>query len=271
VHYFTSWQERIGNSFFLGLGEAIQATLKAAPKDAPITITGNSVYTSTLFFATPRPTEYIATVGIPDPTSPFQTVENFGRFKFGIHPEEFSKQAYWVAHISELSNFNLLTYDVKTFGNYAAVTRKAPETLMCYRQLEVWDLKGHQDLSTLAVDHEVDSTEIGLPIADQRFSRGFGVHGDSDWSLRLNEPAESLEIGMGLASGGGCSEGLRFKILLDDKEAFDSKRMKPGQLKFTKIALQNVKKISFITEAGMSNRCDHGLWITPVIKHCPNK
>ncbi|RYY04882.1 MAG: hypothetical protein EOO53_00755 [Gammaproteobacteria bacterium] len=271
IHYFTSWQERIGNSFFLGLGEAIQATLKVAPKDAPIIITGNSVYTSTLFFATPSPKEYVATVGIPDPTSPFQTVENFGRFKFGIHPEELSKQSYWVAHISELAKFDLLAYDIKTFGNYAAITRKDTQTLMCYRPLEVWQLTGHQDLSTVAIDREVDSTETGLPIADQRFTRGFGIHGDSDWSLTLNEPAESLEIGMGLASSGGCSEGLRFKILLDDKEAFDSHTMKPGQVKFTTVPLQHAKKISFITEAGMSNRCDHGLWLTPVVKRCPNK
>ncbi len=269
IHYFTSWQERIGNSFFLGLGEAIQATLQAAPKDAPIIITSNSVYTSTLFFATPSPKEYVATVGIPDPTSPFQTVENFGRFKFGIHPETINQEAYWVAHISELAHFDLLAYEVKTFGNYAAVTRRNHDTLACYQPLEIWGLSGQQDFSTFGINRDLDSSEFGLPIADQRFTRGFSVHGESNWSLYLNDPADVLEIGLGLSSVGGCSDGMKFKILLDDKQAFDGKTMKPGQLKFASIPLHNAKKITFITEAGISNRCDHGLWISPVLKRCP--
>lgn len=269
AHYFMSWQARIGNSFFVGLGEAIQTIVKAAPKTAPIVITSNSVYTSTLFFTQQSPKEYVATVGIPDPTSPFQTVENFGRFKFGIHPEILNNQDYWVAHISELASFSLFAYNIETFGNYAAVTRKNPQELMCLQPLELWGLTGTQDYSGFAVNREVDSNDMGLPIAGQVFSQGFGVHGESHWSMEINTPAERLEVGMGLSSSSGCSDGQRFKILLDNKLAFDSKTMSPGELKFASISLKNAKKLSFITEAGASNRCDHGLWITPVIKRCP--
>lgn len=268
MHYFTSWQERIGNSFFVGLGESIQSILKAAPKDAPLIITSNSVYTSTLFFAQPSPTEYVKTVGIPDPTSPFATVENFGRFKFGIHPEALDGQAYWVAHISELASFSLFAYNIETHGNYAAITRKQPQDMMCLQPLELWGLTGAQDFSSFGINREVGSNDMGLPIAGQQFGQGFGIHGDSHWSLDLSAPAERLELGMGLSSSSGCSDGQRFKILLDGKLAFDSKIMSPGQLKFASIPLQNTKRISFVTESGASNRCDHGLWITPIIKRC---
>ncbi|GGY79826.1 hypothetical protein GCM10011613_25990 [Cellvibrio zantedeschiae] len=268
VHYFTSWQARIADNFFVGLGESIQAVLKAAPKDAPIVITNNSVYTSTLFFAQPDPKEYVRSVQIPNRNSPFQTVEKFGRFSFGIQPENIGTQHYWVAHISELNQFNLFAYNLHTFGNYAAVTRKTPEQMMCLKALDVQPLTGQQDYQTFALNKEVDATDLGLPIAGGIFNEGFGVHGNSQWSMELPASAERLELGMGLSSSSGCSDGQRFKILVDNKLAFDSSIMRPGQLKFASIPLNRAKRISFVTEAGASNRCDHGLWVTPVIKHC---
>lgn len=270
VQYFTSWSKQITMNFFDGFGDAIKYITKVAPPNAPITITGNAnmPYISVLFFTKTPPETYIKTAVIPDRTAPFQGVQSFDRFTIGLSAADIPKQSYWVVHISELAGFNLFAYDIKSFGDYAAVTRKDGNELMCLQPLELWGLTGRQDYNSFAINREVDSNDMGLSIAGQQYGQGFGVHGDSYWSLDLSAPAERLELGMGLSSSSGCSDGQRFKILLDGKLAFDSKVMSPGQLKFASISLQNTKRISFVTEAGASNRCDHGLWITPIIKRC---
>lgn len=271
IQYFTSWSKQISTNFFEGFGDAIKYITKVAPPEAPIAITGNAnmPYISVLFFTKTPVENYIKTAVIPDRTAPFQGVESFDRFTIGLSPTFTPQQSYWVAHISELASFNLLDYNIKTFGDYAAVTRKTIQEKTCLQPLEISGFTGEQDYDKLAINKEVGSNRIGLPIAGQQFAQGFGIHGDSQWSLELKAPTEQLEIGMGLSSSSGCSDGQRFKILLDDKLAFDSKVMRPGQLKFTSVSLHNAKKISFVTEAGASNRCDHGLWITPVIKRYP--
>lgn len=270
VYYFISWQEKITASFFPGLGDAIKVIQEQAPVDAPIIVTDKSIYTSVIFFMQPDPTEYVATAIIPDPTSPFQSVLGFGHVRFGIRQHQIANNNYWVAHISELANFNLAEYNIQTFGNYAAVTRRPQSEIACYQPLPLSELSGSQDYSVVAINRDVDSPVEGLPILEQIFKTGFGVHGDSNWSTYLNSPAESLQIGLGLSATSGCSDGMEFRILLDEKLAYESQVLKPGQLKFTEIGLQNAKKITFITRAGGNNRCDHGLWITPTVKRCPH-
>lgn len=271
IHYLTSWSKQISSNFFNGFGDAIKYINQLAPANAPVTITSgaNMPYISVLFFTKIPPEAYIKTAVIPDRTAAFQGVQSFDRFTIGLSTANMIEQSYWVAHISELASFNLYSFNIQTFGDYAAVTRKKNRELSCMRPLDLAGLSGSQDFSSYAIDRETESETPGLFIAGQQFGQGFGVHGDSQWSLDLTAPAERLELGMGLSSNSGCSDGQRFKILLDDRLAFDSKVMSPGQIKFASIPLSNAKKISFVTVAGASNRCDHGLWITPVIKRCP--
>lgn len=270
LHYFISWQEKITNSFFPGLGEAINAIQEQAPENAEIIITDKSVYTSAIFFLQPKPEEYVKTAIIPDPLSPFQSVLGFTNVHFGIRANEIPNNAYWVAHISELVNFDLSAYNIQTFGNYAAVTRKPENEISCYQPMALWGFTGTQDYGTIAVNREVDSGVEGLSIADQIFAYGFGIHGDSNWTLMLDQNAKSLQFGVGLSSSSGCSDGIAFEILLDDKSVYKSPIMEPGQLRFDSIALQNAQKITFVTKAGMSNRCDHGLWVAPTLNYCPH-
>ena len=268
LHYFNSWHKRITENFFPGLGEALQTITEVAPADAPIAVTGNSVYTSTLFFTKPNPRDYVATAVIPDPTSAFANVDAFGRITFGINAERINSGNHWVAHISELHQFPLLGFNIQSFGRYAAITRKTPAEQVCYRPLELFRFTGKQDHGTLSINNEVDKFQGGLPIADQNFYSGLGVHGNSRWSMDMNQQDESLEIGMGLSSSSGCSDGLTFKVLLDGKQVFSSGHMRHGELTFARIPISGARKLTLATDAGYNNRCDHGLWITPTIKRC---
>lgn len=268
LHYFYSWQERISQSLFLGFGESLQAATKEAPSGHPITITNRSDYASFLFFTKPKLSEVLAASPGPISNLAVHNANNLGRFKFGITNEQLSYGDYWIAHISELQLFSLMNFNIQSFGSYAWITRKPTQELKCYESLELAGFYGKQDVGNLGINYEVESTVAGLPIAEQYFYAGLGVHGDSKWSMDLAQPAYALEVGIGLSSNSGCSDGIVFKLLADDKQVFSSQLMKPGALEFHNIALGQAQKLTFITEAGYSNRCDHGLWITPVIRRC---
>lgn len=268
LYYFISWQQRISENFFPGLGEAIQAVVAEAPVDAPLVITEHSVYTNILFYIQPNPRDYVASAEIPDPHSPFATVNGFGRVHFGINGDSIIKGNHWVAHKSELHQFPLYHFDIQTFGFYAAISRKQEAGSGCYRPLELTRFTGKQDLGTLGINSEVSSYNIGLPIADQIFYSGLGVHGDSSWTMDLHPNDELLEIGMGLSSTSSCSDGMTFKVLLDGKPAFNSGHLRPGGIQFTKIPLNGASKLTLATSAGYNNRCDHGLWVSPMLKRC---
>ncbi len=268
LHYFTSWHEKITENFFPGFGESLQTIIAKAPENEPLIVTNHSVYTNALFYAQPDPHEYVKTAIIPDPTSPFANVDGFGRITFGINADRIINRNYWVAHKSELHQFSPLSFDIQTFGFYAAITRKPQDVQACYRPLELFRFTGKQDHGVLSINNEVDAYQGGLPIADQNFYSGLGVHGDSQWTMDMSPADEFLEIGMGLSSSSGCSDGMKFKILLDGKPVFNSGRMRPGDLQFTKVPLNGAAKLTLATEAGYNNRCDHGLWLAPTIKRC---
>ncbi len=268
LYYFNSWQERITENFSPGLGESLEAIAAEAPPNAPITVTHHSVYTNSLFFLRTNPKEYVATAQIPDPRSPFATVNGFGRISFGITDERIFSGNYWVANRSELHKFPLFSFDIRTFGFYAAITRKPQSELACYRPLELSRFTGQQDHGSLGLNTEVDSYNFGLPIADQTFNFGLGVHGDSKWTTPLDSGSETLELGMGLSSNSSCSDGMNFRVLLDGKQVFESGKLRPGAIHFAKIPLNNAQQLTLTTSAGYHNRCDHGLWITPTIKRC---
>lgn len=269
IYYFVTWQKSITNNFYYGLGDAITYIDNKATSQDAIIITEKSVYTSTLFFVKPEPYEFVKTARIPNPTSPFYSVLGFTHYSFGINNIQNAQHNFWVAHISELAKFNLLDFNIKTFGSYAAVTRKSESERTYMRTLELNNLSGQQDFGSLGINREVSSDTIGLPISEQVFPQGLGVHGDSEWSMDLPSKINTLEFGVGLSSSSGCSDGIFFSILIDNKIIFNSDAIRHGQLEFHKLDLENAKRITFTTKAGANNRCDHGLWITPVINQSP--
>lgn len=271
LYYFVSWQKRITDNFFPGLGEALQTIQREAPSNEKLIVTQQSIYTNVLFYLRPNPHDYVKTADIPDPKSAFATVNGFSNVRFGINADTINNANFWVADRTELAQFPLPSYNIQTFGLYAAITRKPVNEQICYRPMDLMGFTGQQDNGTLSINQEVDNPYFGLPIANQTFYSGLGVHGDSKWSKPLDGEDESLEIGMGLSTNSNCSDGMTFRILLDDKLAFSSGKMTPGYLAFTKIPVKGAHKITLITDAGYNNRCDHGLWVTPTLKRCPLK
>ena len=273
LQYFTSWSARISADFFEGFGEAITRVVELAPKDAPITITANSnmPYISTLFFSKTSPQTYVKTAVIPNRRDAFQSVESFDRFKIGLKPGQFFLESFWVAHKSELGMFIDPSYRIESFSDYSAITRSPPELAGCLRPLTNTSMTGSQDYGQLTQNGEVDNEGKGFRIANQYIPFGFGVHGDSEWTLNLNEPIYQLSVGVGISDNNGCSDGMKFKVQADGKTLYTSGQIMPDTLGFTNIPLNNPKQLKFITEAGKDNKCDHGNWVRPIITTCNPK
>jgi|GEM_PF-455404 len=269
MQYFTTWSERITSDFFDGFGPAVKRIVEIAPKDVPINVTSNAnmPYITVLFFAKTPPETYVKTTVIPDRTSPFQGVNSFDRFTIGLSPN-VGQQNYWVVHKHELGMFSDSSFQIESFGDYAAVTRRPPEQLACVQPLATNLLGGSQDYDTIKLNGEVASTASGMMTAGQYFPTGFGVHGKSSWSMAITQPAQALDIGYGIADNNGCSDGMTFKVIADGKTLFDSGRVMGDNLRFAHIPLNNPKELSFVTDPGKNNRCDHGNWVRPLLINC---
>jgi hypothetical protein len=270
MQYFTSWSEKITSDFFDGFGPAIKRIVEIAPKDAPIAITGNAnmPYISVLFFAKTPVENYVKTAVIPDRKAAFQGVNSFDRFTIGLFGEHIARQHYWVVHKRELSMFNDSSYQIESFGDYAAVSRRPLEKLACTQPLATNMLTGSQDFDTIRLNGEVSGSYTGMMTSGQYFPSGFGVHGKSNWSMPIDQPAQELDIGYGIADNNTCSDGMTFKVIADGKTLFDSGRVLGDTLRFARIPLNNPKQLSFVTEPGQHNHCDHGNWVRPLLISC---
>jgi len=271
--YFTSWAPRITSDFFDGFGKSITRIVELAPDHAPVSITGraNMSYISALFFSKTSPEAYVKTTVITDRKASFQSVESFDRFTIGLQPGQFNKQAFWVAHKSELGMFIDPSFSIESYGDYAAVTRKPAESAHCVRPMSTDSLVGFQDNGRLGQNAEVDKTGEGFRIISQHIAFGFGVHGDSEWTLDLDEPIEGISFGVGISDDNTCSDGMTFTLIADGKTVYESGQIMPDNLRFTSISLNKPKQLKFITRAGGDNRCDHGNWVRPLITTCSTK
>lgn len=273
IKYFTEWSDRITESFFDGFGPAITRILEQAPANAPINITSaaNMPYISVLFFSETSPELYVKTAVIPDRSSPFQGVSSFGRFTFGLSAHQLANQHYWVAHKDELGMFNDQNYVIESFGDYAAVTRRPPEHIHCIQSLAAHPLKGTQDHGQLGINGTVDNSGAGFTIAGQYYPIGFGTHGDSHWQLNLEQPAHVMEIGIGLSDLANCGDGVRFRVMANNQQVYESDYLRNGKIQFVRIQLKEAKTLELITEAGEDNRCDHANWVRPLLNLCPRQ
>ena len=60
-------------------------------------------------------------------------------------------------------------------------------------------------------------------------------------------------------------DGAKFKILLDNKEAWSSEQIQHKKIYVQKLKIGNAKKLRLVTEAGTTNHFDHTDWILPVL------
>jgi hypothetical protein len=124
--YFTSYANQIGELFFESFGEAIESAVASADLGDTIFVTDrvNMPYIGVLFRTQTPPREYLDTVRIPNPNSPFQGVTSFTRFRFGLQTPAARTASVIVADNHELSRFNLSEYLVVPFRYYSTLFRK---------------------------------------------------------------------------------------------------------------------------------------------------
>lgn len=120
--YFTSYRERIGQSFFVGTGDAITYATQKTDGDIYITEKINAPYVFALFYSKTDPQVFIDTVDYENPNSQLRKVNSFDRFITGI-PEELPEDATFILHKSEKETFEK-KYNLKEFGNYYVATEK---------------------------------------------------------------------------------------------------------------------------------------------------
>lgn len=125
--YFTSYQDRIGQEFFAGLGPAIQAASQTEEETVYITDTVNMPYIYTLFFTQTDVRDFRATVRYETSHVSFEEVGSFGKYVFHI-PEEIDEEADAVYLVSqkELDKFDLDTFQVTQYENYYLCERTNP-------------------------------------------------------------------------------------------------------------------------------------------------
>jgi len=270
LQYFTSWSAKITSSFFDGFGKAISRIVELAPSDAPITVTSHSnmSYISALFFSKTPADIYVKTAVIPDRKAPFQSVTSFGRFTIGLSFNNVDQRAYWVAQKSELGAFINPDYVIESFGDYAAVYRRPAEQASCLSPLSMANAVGNQDFSTATLNGEVNAPGQGFVMSGQFFPLGMGVHGDSQWQIHLNQPADELSIGVGISDKSSCSDGMIFKLKSQGKTLYNFGHIRHGDLRFARIPLKGATQLDFVTEAGLTNQCDHGNWVRPILIGC---
>jgi hypothetical protein len=122
----------------------------------------------------------------------------------------------------------------------------------------------------LGINSDVYGQGNGVTLyKNQYFKHAISVHGDSNWQMPIPQGAQGLSFGIGMGARAKCSDGITFKILLDDKMVFSSK-VNPDDFSFNNINISKQQRLTLITEAGSNNACDHGIWIQPTFEMCPN-
>lgn len=125
--YFTSYQERIGQEFFSGLGPAISEASQTEAGTVYVTDTVNMPYIYTLFFTETDVRDFRATVRYETSHVSFEEVGSFGKYVFHI-PETIDEgeNAAYVVSQKELEKFDLETFQVTQYDNYYLCERTNP-------------------------------------------------------------------------------------------------------------------------------------------------
>lgn len=110
--YFTDYARDVGAFFFESYTEAVSFAYKNAASSDTLYLSDdlNQPYIHVLFVMNYDPREYIRTVKIRDESAPFQIIESFGRFVFGVRTKEALDARVLVVKNNELHRFDLDRY-----------------------------------------------------------------------------------------------------------------------------------------------------------------
>jgi hypothetical protein len=120
--YFTKYPEQIDAPFYESLGEAIGYAAGETGGTVTISITQIFMpYIYVLFYEQVDPHEFLETVEYVDPTDPFRHAASFGRYAFMEASSMKPGSGAYILDNSELEQFDLNAYSVKTFEHYSVL------------------------------------------------------------------------------------------------------------------------------------------------------
>lgn len=117
--YFTTYSRQLSQSFFEGLGPALQYAENLRTGREYVTDRINMPYIYVLFYNQIKPQEFLYSVDYENPQGAFRSVSSFGPYVFGQYPPD--PDGVYVVGRDELPLFDTRE-TVTVFGNYCVVT-----------------------------------------------------------------------------------------------------------------------------------------------------
>ena len=119
--YFDVFRQPYQYFVDLSYGDALRHITRHAGENETIYLTGDVLYTPTLFHSKTDPRIYLETAHIPDKKVSSQQVKSFGRYVFGIGGNALYHGKVFLANNSELGLFPESDCDIARFRRYSAV------------------------------------------------------------------------------------------------------------------------------------------------------
>ncbi|MFD0697459.1 glycosyltransferase family 39 protein [Paenibacillus sp. GCM10027628] len=122
--YFTKYPAQLSGLFYESFGEAIQYASKVAPGDIYITDKVNMPYIYVLFYERTDPNEFIRTARYLNPDAPFQMVQSFSRYHFGVSEVSDKENRTYVVPLTESYRFDPNLFAIQSFKHYLVAVKR---------------------------------------------------------------------------------------------------------------------------------------------------
>ena len=130
--YFLSYNSMSSDAFMDGYGNCCALSEKLVQEDKTIYSTYEHLsapFMVALYYTKTAPSEFIQTVHYKDENAEFRIADSFGDFVFSLpddigekYDDYLTEGNVFILHESELSGYNLDSYSVTRFGNFAVIS-----------------------------------------------------------------------------------------------------------------------------------------------------
>ncbi|KAI9025622.1 Sorbosone dehydrogenase-domain-containing protein [Hyaloraphidium curvatum] len=124
-----------------------------------------------------------------------------------------------------------------------------------------------------AIDGRMDGLREGgvrpASLMGRRFSRGFGVRGDSNVTIPLGAMCGSMWGFVGVDDSGSGTARVRFEVLVDGRSAFRSERRRRGGIAAYRVNLVGARSVSLVTRVLAPGEHD-SFWADPILSCGPD-
>jgi len=102
----------------------------------------------------------------------------------------------------------------------------------------------------------------GFTIAGKHYKKGVFTHSQATVTYKLNDLYKTFEACVGLDDGdGNCGDGAIFKVILDKKEAYNSKVvLSANAIKCFSIPVAGKQTLELVADKNRDNKCDDAVW-----------